>query len=61
MMWAMGGGAHRCKVCTRRTGLHLNHGKLELICDEISTRATMLLQDPGLQPVSCSQATLLKM
>jgi hypothetical protein len=42
-----------------KLGLHLNHGELDLICDEISTRAKMLFQAPGLQTVNCSQATLL--
>ena len=42
-----------------RLGLQLNHGKSELICDEIPTREAMLLQAPGLQTVSCSQATIL--
>ena len=40
-------------------GLQLNHGKSELICDEGSTRDSMLLEFPGLCPINCSQATLL--
>ena len=40
-------------------GLQLNHGKSELICDEGSTRETVLQKVPGLRQVGCSQATLL--
>ena len=42
-----------------KLGLHLNHSKSELICDDIPTREAMLLRAPGLQTLSCSQATLL--
>ena len=40
-------------------GLQLNHGKSELICDEGSTRETVLQKVPGLRQVGCSQVTLL--
>ena len=42
-----------------KLGLHLNHSKSELICDDVPTREAMLFEVPGLHNVSCSQATLL--
>ena len=42
-----------------KLGLHLNHSKSELICDDAPTREAMLFEVPGLHNVSCSQATLL--
>ena len=40
-------------------GLHLNQSKLELICDDMSSRNVMLDDAPSLRYVSCSQASLL--
>ena len=42
-----------------KLGLHLNHSKSELICDDAPTREAMLFEVPGLHNVSCYQATLL--
>ena len=42
-----------------KLGLHLNHSKSELICDNAPTREAMLFEVLGLHNVSCSQATLL--
>ena len=42
-----------------KLGLHLNHSKSEIICDDAPTRKAMVFEVPGLHNVSCSQATLL--
>ena len=42
-----------------KLGLQLNYSKLELICDDPSSRDEMLLEAPSLRCVSCAQATLL--
>ena len=42
-----------------KLGLHLNHSKSELICDDAPTHEAMLFEVPGLHNVSCYQATLL--
>ena len=42
-----------------KLGLHLNHSKSELICDDAPTLEALLFEVSGLHNVSCSQATLL--
>ena len=38
-----------------KLGLHLNHSKSELICDDAPTRKAMLFEVPGLHNVSCGK------